>query len=128
MQYRDVDRLLALAAAEREQRWVPDLHQQAELAERRQALQVDFAVSADPCPPDAATCTVTLTELRRFLYLPAQESLRRHLGVVLQDTFLFNTTIRENIRLGRIDASDRDPLALGEFVLPDEEGTQRDAT
>ena len=33
-------------------------------------------------------------------------SLRGQLGVVLQDTFLFDTTVRENIRIGRLDATD----------------------
>jgi len=33
------------------------------------------------------------------------ESLRRQIGVVLQDTFLFSTTIRENIGFGRPDAT-----------------------
>jgi ATP-binding cassette subfamily B protein len=35
-----------------------------------------------------------------------RESLRAQTGVVFQESFLFNTTIRENIRLGRPDASD----------------------
>lgn len=35
-------------------------------------------------------------------------TLRRQIGVVFQDTFLFNTTIRENIALGRPGASDAD--------------------
>lgn len=33
-------------------------------------------------------------------------SLRSQMGVVFQDTFLFNISLRENIRLGKIDASD----------------------
>lgn len=37
-----------------------------------------------------------------------QESLRSAIGVVPQDTVLFNTTIFENIRYGRVDASDAD--------------------
>ena len=81
VQYRDVERLLAFMTAEREQRWAPDLNQQAELAERRQALEVDFVVSAETKPAEAAPHTVALTELKRFLLLPAQESLRRHLRV-----------------------------------------------
>ena len=32
--------------------------------------------------------------------------LRRQLGLVLQDTFLFSDTVLENIRFGRLDASD----------------------
>lgn len=35
-------------------------------------------------------------------------SLRQHMAFVLQDSFLFNGTIKENIRYGRLDASDRD--------------------
>ena len=35
-----------------------------------------------------------------------QQSLRRHIGVVLQDCLLFNDTIRENIAYGRPGASD----------------------
>ncbi|HLU36039.1 MAG TPA: ABC transporter ATP-binding protein [Thermomicrobiales bacterium] len=34
-----------------------------------------------------------------------QESLRSQLGIVLQDTFLFGSTIRENIAYARLDAS-----------------------
>jgi ATP-binding cassette subfamily B protein len=33
-------------------------------------------------------------------------SLRHQLGIVLQDTFLFSGTVMENIRYGRLDASD----------------------
>ncbi len=35
-----------------------------------------------------------------------QDSLRRSIGIVLQDTFLFADTIRHNIRYGRPDADD----------------------
>lgn len=38
----------------------------------------------------------------------SQESLRRAIGIVPQDTVLFNASIYENIRYGRIDASDAD--------------------
>jgi len=36
------------------------------------------------------------------------ESLRRQFGIVLQDTFLFSMTIGENIRYGRLDATDEE--------------------
>lgn len=39
-----------------------------------------------------------------------QQSLRRQIGIVLQDTFLFNGTIRENILYGRLDATDEEVL------------------
>jgi ABC-type multidrug transport system fused ATPase/permease subunit len=38
-------------------------------------------------------------------------SLRDQIAVVLQDTFLFNTSIRENLRYGRPDASTEDVIA-----------------
>jgi ATP-binding cassette subfamily B protein len=37
-----------------------------------------------------------------------QLSLRSHMSVVFQESFLFNTTVRENIRIGRPEASDAD--------------------
>jgi len=38
-------------------------------------------------------------------------SLRRHISVVLQDTFLFNTTVRENLRYGKPDATNEEMVA-----------------
>ena len=40
-----------------------------------------------------------------------QRSLRRHIGMVLQETFLFNTTVRENIAYGKLDATDDEIVA-----------------
>jgi ATP-binding cassette subfamily B multidrug efflux pump len=37
-----------------------------------------------------------------------KDTLRRVLGLVLQDTYLFSNTVMENIRYGRLDASDED--------------------
>ncbi|NSW89177.1 MAG: ABC transporter ATP-binding protein [Firmicutes bacterium] len=36
------------------------------------------------------------------------ERLRKSLGMVLQDTYLFSGTVRENIRYGRLDATDEE--------------------
>ncbi|WP_423808696.1 ABC transporter ATP-binding protein [Pontibacillus yanchengensis] len=38
----------------------------------------------------------------------SRKSLRNHLGMVLQDSFLFEATIRENIRYGRLNATDKE--------------------
>ncbi|MCB0053941.1 MAG: ABC transporter ATP-binding protein, partial [Caldilinea sp.] len=37
-----------------------------------------------------------------------KDDLRRRLGIVLQDTFLFSATVMENIRYGRLDATDEE--------------------
>ena len=37
-----------------------------------------------------------------------KDSLRQHMSVVLQESFLFNTSLRENIRMGKRDASDEE--------------------
>lgn len=46
--------------------------------------------------------------------------LRHSLGVVLQDTHLFTGTIIENIRFGRLDASDEDVINAAKLVNADE--------
>ena len=40
-----------------------------------------------------------------------KSDLRRSLGIVLQDTHLFTGTVMENIRYGRLDASDEECIA-----------------
>ncbi len=55
------------------------------------------------------------------------KSLRKHIGIVLQDTFLFDGTVKENIRYGRLDATDEEVIEAAkaayahEFImeLPD---------
>lgn len=45
-----------------------------------------------------------------------QASLRRQMGIVLQDPFLFNGTVAENIRFGRLDATDEEVMAAARAV------------
>jgi ATP-binding cassette, subfamily B, multidrug efflux pump len=45
-----------------------------------------------------------------------QAILRRQMGMVLQDPFLFNGTVKENILFGRLDASDEDVIAAAQAV------------
>jgi ABC-type multidrug transport system fused ATPase/permease subunit len=45
-----------------------------------------------------------------------QGSLRRQMGMVLQDPFLFNGTVKENILFGHLDASDADVIAAAKAV------------
>ncbi|WCF06144.1 ABC transporter ATP-binding protein/permease [Paenibacillus thiaminolyticus] len=45
------------------------------------------------------------------------ESLRSQIGIVLQDTFIFSGTIRDNIRFGRLDATDAEVEAAAKAVF-----------
>jgi ABC-type multidrug transport system fused ATPase/permease subunit len=61
-----------------------------------------------------------------------QESLRRQMAMVLQDVFLFNGTVKENLRYGRMDATDDEIVRACEMAnahefieaLPDGYDTQ----
>ena len=44
------------------------------------------------------------------------QSLRENLGIVLQDTVIFSGTIRDNIRYGRLDATDEEVEAAAAIV------------
>lgn len=48
------------------------------------------------------------------------DSLRSQIGIVLQDTFLFSSTILENIRFGRPDATDEEVMAAARLSHADE--------
>ena len=54
--------------------------------------------------PDSGVVSVDGTDVRRL----TQHSLRRAIGIVQQDVFLFADTIRENIRYGKPEATDRE--------------------
>jgi ATP-binding cassette, subfamily B, multidrug efflux pump len=45
-----------------------------------------------------------------------QESLRRQMGIVPQEPFLFNGSVKENILFGRLDATDEQVVAAAEAV------------
>ena len=47
-----------------------------------------------------------------------KDSLRRSLGMVLQDTHLFTGTIADNIRYGRLDATDEEVRARRSWPTP----------
>ena len=48
-----------------------------------------------------------------------KSDLRRSLGIVLQDTHLFTGTVMENIRYGRLDASDEECMAAAKLANAD---------
>lgn len=54
--------------------------------------------------PDAGRVLVNGMDIRSV----QRASLRRQIGVVLQDTLLFSTSVRENIAYGRMDATDEE--------------------
>jgi ATP-binding cassette subfamily B protein len=48
------------------------------------------------------------------------KSIRAQVGVMLQDSFLFSGTIMENIRYGRLEATDEECIAAAKSVQADE--------
>jgi len=56
------------------------------------------------------------------------ESLRREFGIVLQDSLLFATTVRENIAYGKLDATEQEIVAAAkaanahDFIMELENG------
>ena len=62
--------------------------------------------------PTAGCVRVDDVDLRTV----TQQSLRRQMGMVLQDPFLFNGTVQENILFGRLDARDEEVIAAAQAV------------
>lgn len=55
----------------------------------------------------SGTITIDGTDIKSI----KKESLRSHIAMVLQDTHLFTGTVMENIRYGRMDATDEEVIA-----------------
>jgi ATP-binding cassette, subfamily B, multidrug efflux pump len=64
---------------------------------------------------DAGQISIDGTDIRQI----KKDDLRRDLGLVLQDTFLFSATVMENIRYGRLEASDEQVIAAAEMADAD---------
>ncbi len=58
---------------------------------------------------------VDYTEIRQV----KKDDLCRELGLVLLDTYLFATTVMENIRYGRLDATDEDVIKAARMAKAD---------
>ncbi|MBN2047288.1 MAG: ABC transporter ATP-binding protein [Anaerolineaceae bacterium] len=84
--------------------------------------------------PTGAGKTTAINLLTRFydiddgaIYIDGNEiktlkkdDLRRSLGIVLQDNFLFSGTVMENIRYGRLDATDEEVYRAAELANADQ--------
>ncbi|HTE02861.1 MAG TPA: ABC transporter ATP-binding protein, partial [bacterium] len=62
--------------------------------------------------PQRGQVLVDGVDIRRY----AQRDLRRHIGLVLQDVFLFSGTVASNIRLGNREISDDEIRRAARFV------------
>jgi ATP-binding cassette subfamily B multidrug efflux pump len=83
--------------------------------------------------PTGAGKTTLINLLNRFYEIPSgritidgtdicqikKDGLRRQLGLVLQDTFLFSDTVMENIRYGRLDATDEEVIQAARMADAD---------
>jgi ATP-binding cassette subfamily B multidrug efflux pump len=64
---------------------------------------------------DGGSITIDGQDIRQV----EQASIRKQLGIVLQDTFLFSSTVMENIRYGRLDATDEEVAAAAKLANAD---------
>ena len=64
---------------------------------------------------DSGSITIDSHDIRDV----QKASLRRQLGIVLQDTYLFSESVIENIRYGRLDATDEEVFAAAELANAD---------
>lgn len=64
---------------------------------------------------DGGSISVDGVDVRDF----NRSRLREHFGMVLQDTWLFKDTIMENIRYGRLDATDEEVIAAAKAAHAD---------
>jgi ATP-binding cassette subfamily B protein len=64
---------------------------------------------------DGGRITIDGTDIRDI----KKADLRRRLGLVLQDTFLFSDTVMENIRYGRLDATDEECIEAAKLADAD---------
>jgi ATP-binding cassette subfamily B multidrug efflux pump len=64
---------------------------------------------------DSGAITIDGIDIRTL----GKGELRRRLGIVLQDTFLFSNTVLENIRYGRLEASDAEVVAAAQLADAD---------
>jgi len=65
---------------------------------------------------DSGTISIDGVDIRQM----NRDSLRRQLGIVLQSTFLFSESAMENIRYGRLDASDEEVIAAATLANADQ--------
>jgi ATP-binding cassette subfamily B protein len=65
---------------------------------------------------DSGRIKIDGRDLRDF----PKEDLRRQLGIVLQDTYLFTGTVMDNIRYGRLDATDDEIVAAARLANADQ--------
>lgn len=64
---------------------------------------------------DSGMIRIDGTDIREL----AKDDLRRALGLVLQDTYLFGETVLENIRYGKLDATDEEVFAAAKLADAD---------
>ena len=66
--------------------------------------------------PDQGQIELRGTDLRDFKL----DELRGNIAMVSQDTYLFNTTVRENLRMARLDATDEEIEEAARLAAVDE--------
>lgn len=65
---------------------------------------------------DSGRITIDGVDIRHF----TRDSLRKHIGIVAQDVFLFSGTVKENIAYGNLDASNEEIKKAAQLANIDE--------
>lgn len=100
---------------------------------KNMTLQVQAGQTVALVGPTGAGKTTIINLLNRFYEIQSgsisidghdirtlqKQDLRRNLGIVLQDTFLFADTVMENIRFGRLDATDEECQSAAQMADAD---------
>jgi exodeoxyribonuclease V gamma subunit len=87
VQHHALERCLGILEARRENRLSLSKRQEAEWEREWPKFKKDFTIAAVPRDPLPSVTPVSIGELRRFLRLPAQASLRRHLHIEEDDEY-----------------------------------------
>jgi ATP-binding cassette subfamily B protein len=108
-------------------------YQPGQLVIRDMSLEAKAGQTIALVGPTGAGKTTIINLLTRFYEINAgritidgvdirqvsKADLRRNLGIVLQDTFLFADTVMENIRYGRLDATDEEVMQAARLADAD---------
>ena len=92
-------------------------NEDGELVDKRSYKAIQKIARIKRYITDATDTIYTLDEIN--IGKIKKDDLRRSLGIVLQDTHLFTGTVKDNIRFGKLDATDEEIVAAAKLANAD---------